>query len=81
MTLTDHILRLRVMILTPIDCGLTYTLQVRIEALNLILRLIFGQVRVMNSHNIGGLRKDCKGHDKGGKVLIREGLIRPLSVS
>jgi hypothetical protein len=38
---TDHEYVLRVMILTPIDCGLTYTGKVRIEALNLILRLIF----------------------------------------
>ena len=81
MTLTDHILRLRVMILTPIDCGLTYTLQVRIEALNLILCLIFGQMGIMNPDRIRDLREECKGHDKSGKVLIREGLIRPLSVS
>ena len=42
--------------------GLTYTLQVRIEALDFILRLRFCQVRVMHSHNILDFRVDCEGH-------------------
>ena len=61
--------------------GLTYTLQVRIEAFNLILCLGFAQVRIVYSHNILEFGVDNEGHDKSGKVLIREGDCSPLSVT
>jgi hypothetical protein len=48
------------MLLTPIDCGLTYTGKVRIEAINLILRLIFRKVRIVYSHNILQFGIDCE---------------------
>jgi hypothetical protein len=65
------------MIFRPEYGGLTYTLQVRVEAFNLILRLRFGQVRVMNSHDISGLGIDCKQWIVGVKCTEREGELPP----
>ena len=62
MKLTDDKSAVRMMRFRPEYGGLTYTLQVRIEALDFILRLRFCQVRVMHSHNILDFRVDCEGH-------------------
>ena len=48
------------MIFRPKYGGLTYTLQVRVEAFDLTLCLRFGEVGVMNSHNILEFGIDCK---------------------
>jgi hypothetical protein len=57
------------MLLTPIDCGLTYTGKVRIEAINLILRLIFRKVRIVYSHNILQFGIDCESHNRVGESV------------
>ena len=52
------------MIFEPIHCGMTYALQVIIHTVNLILRLRFCQVRIMNLHNILELRENSVGHNR-----------------
>ena len=65
------------MLFRPEYGGLTYTLQVIIEAIDFILRLRFCQVRIMNPDNIGDFRVDCEHKIKEVKCKERAEDCRP----
>ena len=61
-TLTDDVDCLRVVGFAPVNSRMTSLSAMIIHTVNLILCLIFGEVRIMNSDNVGDFGENSVGH-------------------